>query len=513
MKKILASALIAVLAVGLSSCSKEALNTAPTDAITGENMFSSATNALQPLNGVYRMLYSTWSTGSSTSHQSFGVTSHYMKADAMGEDFILSAQGSGWFWYECLYDVKTAISATAWSPYDIWNYYYTIIANVNYIIDAKETMEGAPQDVNYVIGQAYALRAFSYFMLAQFYCRNYVGHEDDPGVPIYTEPTYAGTPGAPRGTLTDTYNQIDADIDTAVNRLTNSYPQTHPSHIDMYVANGIKARICLVEERWQDAVDAARIAKQGGTLTADVTSGMHDVSQSDVLWGAQVIPDQSGIYASFFMHMVADGTDGYGNTCFKQINKFLYDKMGVNDIRREWWNPQDPNNKDGGYQQMKFQWKNKSTYEGDYFFMRTPEMYLIEAEALCMLNQEAEARQVLEEFMSYRDPNYSCSSLTGTAIPVVNGRDPETGSLREEIINQRRIELWGEYGRIFDIRRLHQGFQRTTDMGWTTPTLLTGLHTDDPESYDWVLTIPQAEFDGNKALNQNEDQNPMGSYK
>ena len=130
-----------------------------------------------------------------------------------------------------------------------------------------------------------------------------------------------------------------------------------------------------------------------------------------------------------------------------------------------------------------------------------------------MLNQEAEARQVLEEFMSYRDPNYSCSSLTGTAIPVVNGRDPETGSLREEIINQRRIELWGEYGRIFDIRRLHQGFQRTTDMGWTTPTLLTGLHTDDPESYDWVLTIPQAEFDGNKALNQNEDQNPMGSYK
>lgn len=47
MKKILVSAIIAVLAVGLSSCSKDSLNTAPTDAITGENMFSSATNALQ----------------------------------------------------------------------------------------------------------------------------------------------------------------------------------------------------------------------------------------------------------------------------------------------------------------------------------------------------------------------------------------------------------------------------------------------------------------------------------
>ena len=29
--------------------------------------------------------------------------------------------------------------------------------------------------------------------------------------------------------------------------------------------------------------------------------------------------------------------------------------------------------------------------------------------------------------------------------------------LLEEIIIQRRIELWGEFGRIYDIRRLKQG--------------------------------------------------------
>lgn len=513
MKKILISALTAVLAIGLSSCSKEALNTAPTDALTGENMFSTATNALQPLNGTIRMLYSTWSTGNSTSHQSFGITAHNIAADVMGEDMIVSAQGSGWFWYECIYDVKTAITAQAWRPYDMWNFYYTIIANVNYIIAAKETMEGTPEDVNYVIGQAYALRAYSYFMLAQWYCRNFQNHPEDPGIPIYTGPTTSETEGAPRGTLTETYAQIDADIDTAVARLTNSYRQTHKSHIDMYVANGIKARIRLTEERWEEALEAARIAKQGASLTTEVTSGMNSIGQADVLWGAQIIPDQSGIYASFFMHMVSDGGDGYGNTAHKQINKELYAKMATNDIRRAWWNPTDASNGDGGYQQTKFQWANKSTYEGDYIFMRTPEMYLIEAEALCMLGRDAEAQDVLEEFMQYRQEGYTAASKTGQGLPVVNGRDPETGSLREEIILQRRLELWGEYGRILDIRRLKQGFQRTTDMGWTAPTLLSGLHTDDPESYDWVLTIPQAEFDGNKALNQNEDQNPMGSYK
>lgn len=50
-------------------------------------------------------------------------------------------------------------------------------------------------------------------------------------------------------------------------------------------------------------------------------------------------------------------------------------------------------------------------------------------------------------------------------------------------------------------------------MGWPYSALLEGLKTADPESYDWVLTIPQAEFDANEALNQATDQNPIGSTK
>ena len=48
-------------------------------------------------------------------------------------------------------------------------------------------------------------------------------------------------------------------------------------------------------------------------------------------------------------------------------------------------------------------------------------------------------------------------------------------------------------------------------MGWPSAALLEGLHTDNPESWDWVLTIPQAEFDANEALDQTKDQNPMDS--
>lgn len=88
-----------------------------------------------------------------------------------------------------------------------------------------------------------------------------------------------------------------------------------------------------------------------------------------------------------------------------------------------------------------------------------------------------------------------------------------TGSLLEEIILQRRIELWGEYGRVYDIKRLKQGFVRTAEMGHPTDgiTALSSLKCDNPETFDWVMTIPQSEFDANKNMDPATDQNPVGS--
>ena len=157
---------------------------------------------------------------------------------------------------------------------------------------------------------------------------------------------------------------------------------------------------------------------------------------------------------------------------------------------------------------MKF--SDIQTWMGDYIWMRIEEMYLMAAEAACRLGEESNAISILNTFMSYRYPEYTCSK-TGTALGALTS--DETGSLLEEIILQRRIELWGEFGRIYDIRRLKQGFRRTTDMGWPTDALLNNRPTDDPESYMWVLTIPQSEFDGNVNMDPTVDQNPVGDTK
>lgn len=494
----------------LTACSDDALETSPTTSMSGDQLMGSTTSALVPLNGIYRSMYTAgWSTSGNT-HQCFGISAYSLTADVMGEDHIMSASGSGWFWYDCIYNVKSFYTRTTWRPYDLWNAFYTWVSNANYLINSEETMSGDESDRNYIIGQAYAIRAYSYFMLAQWFARTYKGHETEPCCPIYTEPTDPSTEGKPRSTVQEVYDQITSDINKATELLKGT-TQQHISHISYAVAQGIKARIALVMEDWSTAASSAEEAiKTSGAKILKVSNfmGLNDSSADNVMWGAEIISDQAGMYASLFSHMSTSVS--YGKSARKQISKWLYAKMGENDDRREWWDPNDSGNKSGGYQQVKMDFSDLSTWTGDYIWMRVEEMYLTAAEAYCRQGDNTMAQSYLNELMSYRDPDYNCTK-TGTALGDLT--TDETGSLLEEITIQRRIELWGEFGRIYDIRRLKQGFVRTSSMGWPTSTLLTGRNSDDPESYMWVMTIPQAEFDGNANMDASKDQNPTGDTK
>ena len=269
-----------ILSNFMLACSDESLNTLPTDSVSGEGMFSNATAALVPLNGIYRMMYTQgWSTTGNT-QQCDGLTAWNLMGDVMGEDMVMKAAGSGWYWYDCIYNVKSNYTSSRWRSYDTWNGYYKLIANANYIIAAQNTMAGNTSDVNYVVGQAYAIRAYAYHYLAMTFARTYIGHENDPGVPLYTEPTSAGTPGKARASLSEVYKQVRADIDTAVNLLENAPTQKDKTHIDYYVANGIKARICLTTNEWSEAAKAARIARSNYTpgTGKELTGGLNSVN-------------------------------------------------------------------------------------------------------------------------------------------------------------------------------------------------------------------------------------------
>ena len=495
MKKIFKYMFVGLMAcTTLSSCLESSLDTAPTDSMSGTGLLATANAALVPLNGLYRSMYSAWSPTGNT-HQCFGISAYNLAGDVMGDDHIMSASGSGWFWYDCLYNVKSRYTSTTWRSYDLWNCYYTWISNANYILSAEETMAGTEAEVHNIIGQAYAIRAYSYFMLAQSFARTYKGHESEPCCPIYTEPTVAGTEGKPRSSVQDVYNQIVSDINKAV-ELLNGTSRKHISHIDYTVALGFQARIAQVMEDWNVAKKAAEDAISASKCTIAKVSefkGLNSVNASNVMWGAEIISDQSGMYASLFSHMDADA-DKYGATARKQISKKLYEKMGATDDRLTWWNPEDANNKKGGYQQEKFKFSDIQTWMGDYIWMRIEEMYLIAAEAECRLGNDAGAREYLMDLMSKRDASYSCAQKSGTAMGKLTS--DYTGSLLEEIIIQRRIELWGEGVIWFDVMRLNKGVDRR-GCGFPNAECIFNIAPTD----DILLwRIPEAELQANKAL-------------
>ncbi|MDO4215320.1 MAG: RagB/SusD family nutrient uptake outer membrane protein [Bacteroidales bacterium] len=489
----------------LSACSTEDLNTQPTTSMSGTSLMDNGNAALVPLNGIYRTLFSSWSN-----HENFGISAWTLAAETMGDDLIMNDAGSGWFWYDGAYNVKSHYNSDDWRPYDVWNGHYTIISNANYILAAEKTMtDGASVTAAYALGQAYAIRAYGYFTIAQWYARTYKGHESEPCAPIYTEPTTPETQGKPRSTVKEVYDQAAADIAKAVEYLGKcNTARQHISHIDYATACGIQARIALVMENWELASSAAKeaIRKSGKSiLRVKDFKGVNDSSKENVMWGAEIISDQAGMYASLFAHMDADAGK-YGATCRKQINIELYDMMSETDDRLAWWNPNDPNNEDGGYQQEKFKFSDLQNWLGDYIWMRIEEMYLTVAEAECRMGHDKEALKWLSDLMSKRDADWTCDK-TGTALGALTS--DYTGSLLEEILIQRRLELWGEgMGRIMDIRRCKQGFVRTSEQGWPSSLLLQGRPTDDPESYMWVMTIPQTEFDGNVNMDSSKDQNP-----
>lgn len=513
MKKIIYGSVIA-LALSVTSCSKDFLETSPTDMIDAPTMLETTDGAQVAMDGIYRMLYTSgWSTGNTD--QNFGIMSTKIFTSLMGEDFLQDAQGNGWFYFDYRFDVRSRYTTTTWRSYATWNFYYTLISNANYILSAEETLQGDQAVIDNIMAQAYTIRGYAYHQLIQLFQQTYVGNQTAPGVPIYTEPTSSASEGKGRGTVEEVYTQINSDLDRAIELFGNDKAlQTHISHLDYYMANAIKANVALVQNKWDAAIEHSTeaLSKPGlGLLDGDdLFSGFNNTGLKSVMWGAQIIADQSTIYASYFSHMDASA-DRYARSSRKVIYNWLYDQIPSSDVRRNWWNgPTDGGTNDTKpYNQVKFRYADLSADLGDYIFMRAEEMQLVKVEALAHANRLEEAKSELGALMKLRNPDgYEVilnSMELSNIYTMASIGTPKT--LMDQIILQRRIELWGEAERIYDIQRLKTGFDRRASNSNHTAQL--NWNTMQAGNKEFILTIPQKEFDGNEALDVNTDQNPL----
>ncbi|MCX6210067.1 MAG: RagB/SusD family nutrient uptake outer membrane protein, partial [Bacteroidetes bacterium] len=181
--------------------------------------------------------------------------------------------------------------------------------------------------------------------------------------------------------------------------------------------------------------------------------GFNSITNPEWIWGSYIDSTNATVYASFFSHMDAN-VYGYAQLGGqKKITKALYDQIASLDVRKQVFKtPGTGTTKEPEYCQTKFHLANPSKWVGDYLYMRTAEMYLIEAEAKARLGNYVSARAVLETLVKSRYPTYSAASFSGAA-------------LISEILLQRRIELWGEGFSLIDLKRTNAGLNRPTGAG------------------------------------------------
>ncbi|RHJ85410.1 RagB/SusD family nutrient uptake outer membrane protein [Parabacteroides sp. AM08-6] len=506
--------LSAVGLLTLGACNDQ-LDTNPTDRVSGTIIFSDANGAEVAMNGIYRATYvAGWGTG--WADENPGFTGIYLAGDLMGEDHLMLSQGQGWFYEDYRLNVRQDYTHKQGRPYQFWNIHYTLISNTNYIIAQAPGASGDKNLLNSVLGQAYAMRAYCYFQLIQLYQQTYKGNESAPGVPLYTEPTTSASVGKARGTVEDVYAQIDSDLKEAISLLKDcGIAQKHASHIDYYVANGIKARVCLVQGRYEEAAAAAKeaLTKPGLTPVETVASlgGFNSSKLSNVLWGVEVIADQSQHFASFFSHMDADAPGMYAEKAPQCISSWLYNNIPATDDRKAWWRGELEDEVTGtsmqSYCQIKFKFANVTNRTGDYIYMRGEEMLLILAEAECHLKHYTEARKYISELGGKRDKDYATRLAKYSDSDSYNQNTiAPLQTLMDEILFQRRVELWGEQGRIFDLQRLKLGYNR--DYEGSNHTELVKNKDTNAGSKEFIMTLPQSEIDGNENISAS-DQNPF----
>lgn len=368
-----------------------------------------------------------------------------------------------------------------------WNFYYLwYLLGVNQVVGAVDPENSTDEQKGY-LGAALAFRALAYLDLARMYeflpnekfpdGKNNDGNRvDSLTVPIVTEKT---TPekaaNNPRATRKEMLEFIEGDLNNAEKYIqfqTSTNGNTMP---DLACVYGLKARLYMwvedypkAKEYARKAIDAASVSPYTKEVALNPSTGYN--TASDFMWAIQQNSETNAVktgivnWISWASNQCTFTYTGPATKLFSVIDKRMYERISDTDWRKLQWiapagsplNDQiqsvvsetaGPINKYlEPYVSVKFRPAQGNADESTIAtataipVMRVEEMYFIEAEAAEHVSAGAGATLLTSFMKQYRDPNYTFVDQGFGAV--------------EEIVFQKRVELWGEGQTFFDIKRL-----------------------------------------------------------
>ena len=424
----------------------------------------------------------------------------------------------------------------------IWEYYYKLIQTANAVIGVVNPESATKEQLGF-LGAAYAFRAMAYLDLARMY--EFLPNEmtksvnaDNNDVTGLTVPivkpgmTEQEARNNPRAKKEDMVEFIKGDLELAkqyIPNITDRISRTLPNLACVY---GLEARFDMWIEDYSAAAAAAEhaIAESGMTplseaVALDKASGMNTPSQ--FMWCCNLVKEdaavQSGIvnFVSWMSNQTSFGYTGTATGQYMICDKKFYNRISPTDWRIKWW--QAPEGSDLRNQKAKnhIEYLIASAAEDmpelaslkfrpgqgnteDYNvgcavavpLMRVEEMYFIKAEAEAHTDA-AKGIATLTDFMvQYRDPNFAKKVSTVEAAI-------------DEIIFQKRVELWGEGQLFFDYKRLNMSVNR----GYEGTPFFNLLRLNSNGRPAWMnLVISVSEYQDNQAVNHWNNPDPSDLY-
>lgn len=447
----------------LSSCKKEFLDLKPYTALPVADALKSEADLQVALRGAYAGLRGVDLFGRSVP----------VLGDIMGDNVYQSAQNSNRYtnYNQYLHNV------TDGNAQGMWQQGYNVILRCNNIINSAV---GANANVNQYKGEAYAIRALTYFTLVRFFAKPYTQDPTALGVPIITVFDQNLKPG--RAKISEVYTLILADLAQAYTLMTLF---VNTSQFSKYAAKGLEAKVHLTKGDMPAALTAANDVINNGGFTAVTTTNYASY------WGNPTI----GTVKLETLFEVS--SDAVGNLAFDALG-YIYNQAGYGDMicsddLANLYSATDVRKTavlQLGTRASLPAWfvrkyLNIATDRDDTKLIRLADIYLIAAEASAPVN-ETNARTFLNFVATRRDASFTGYTSTGAALV-------------SDIIQERRKELAFEGDRFHDQNRLKQAIVRSTNFPAAARNI---AYPFDKR----LLPIPQVETDANPTIKA--QQNP-----
>lgn len=458
---------ITFIAVLFFGCEEDFLVEEPTGSTVNLRQIGEAGEVNPEINGafmtgVYATMFTT-GTGGTDSHQDMGQRGYDIYGDMVCGDMALTTSTYGWY-RSRIHELQAMTDFTQQENYQVWRYYFRVINRANLVIEGilqqpqPETeaelmaiIDGLTDNNKYLVAQAFAMRAHSYFSLTQYMINDVTASWTSPTLPIYK---VAGLVGNPKSTTEEVFQLMEDDLTRAIDLL-QGYNRPSKVEINRPIAQTLLGYVLAArKDRWDDVVTLTNdaLAETSASLMTPDTSingilgGFNDVNSNGWMWGVDLNEDIGIGLISWWgqIDLFSYSYAAVGDN--KAMDIDLYNSMRPDDVRRDQFlnNPASARHLQPWlkfYDSDRVVFGSSQIVKADYIYMRYAEPLLLNIEARAKSGDEGGARTALLDFAAQRigDPSY---------ISGLSGQD-----LLDEIYMQQRWELWGEGQSYFAFKR------------------------------------------------------------